>query len=154
MNETPKVAELKSTIQKIEAKTHAKPVQFIRFDVFKGAIAEDGTVSKVRSVGSAYVREGHQTYTIVLKTFLKDKFYLLPNTKSDFPADYVILTREPSFHAKRKFFWNSVGEGKLLEGQNHGIMKLSWDMLTGDIYMGLTPLGGVFKRDESQLDAA
>ena len=154
MKESPNLSELRKIVTRIETKTPSEPVQFIRFDVFKGSVSEEGTVSKLRSVGSAYVREGHQTYTVVLKTFLKEKYYLLPNTKPNFPGDYVILTREPHFQAHRKFFWNSVGEGKLLEGANHGLMKLSWDLLAGDIYMSLHPTSKGAEVDASNVRVA
>src|ERR1700690_3798987 len=94
-----------------------KKTTVYRFDVFKGTVDENGKVTKVKSVGSAYVREGLSTYTLHLKTFLKDTFYLLQNTKSPSP-DFVILTREPSQNMSRKYFWNSVGEGHVLDGPN------------------------------------
>ncbi len=121
--------------------TPEKAIMAYRFDVFKGSVGADGKITKIRSVGSAYVREGHQTYTLTLKTFLKDRFYLLPNTKEENAhMDYVILTREPAQRINRKYFWNSVGAGQILDGDNHGLMKLSWDVLADDIYMSLHPV--------------
>jgi hypothetical protein len=112
-----------------------------RFDIFKGSVDEEGLVSKVKSVGSAYVREGMKTYTVAIKTFLLEKYFLLSNTKpgrSD--ADYVILTREPARILGRKYFWNNVGEGRLMDGPNHGLLKLNWDIFGADLYMNLNPI--------------
>ena len=135
----------------IQMKKKADQNQTIyRYDLFKGSIGADGKVTKVRSVGSAYNREGQTTLTVTLKTFLEDKFFLLPNTKADNPANYVILTREIAHNIKRKYFWNSVGDGRILEGVNHGLMKLSWDVLSDDIYMSLHPMKG---REAGQVDS-
>lgn len=98
---------------------------------------EEGKVTKVKSVGAAYVREGLSTYTLHLKTLLKDTFYLLQNTKSPSP-DFVILTREPAQNMNRKYFWNNVGEGNILSGQ--GILKLKWDVFADELYMKIDPI--------------
>lgn len=111
-----------------------------RFEIFKGKTDEHGKVNKVRSIGSAFLREGQKTYVITLKTFLNERFYLLPNTKEGISADYMILTREPAQHIPRKFFWNSVGEARILDGLNHGIMQLAWDVLADHLYMSLHPI--------------
>lgn len=116
-------------------------VTIYRFDLFKGIKMEDGKIVKIKSVGSAFVREGLQTYTVHLKTLLKDTFYLLPNTRPNTPGDYVILTRELSQKPGKKYFWNNVGIGEFLDAPNDGIMRLSWDVLiTDDIYMTLEPV--------------
>ena len=70
----------------------------------------------MRSVGAAYLRDGIKTYEVTLKTFLKDEFFRLPNHKADLKADFVILTREPAQTLKRKYFWNSVGLGQIMDG--------------------------------------
>jgi len=110
-----------------------------RFDVFKGETDETGKVHKVKSVGSAYIREGLNTYTLHLRTFLKDTFYLIKNTRTDVP-DFVILSRENSPDPTRKYYWNNIGEGVCLDGENQGIMRLKWDLLP-DIYMKVEPVG-------------
>ncbi|NBU21490.1 hypothetical protein EBS43_08830 [bacterium] len=141
MNRSNPMVNMSHLVQAVEAKaTPEKKVAHYRFDIFKGTQEADGKIRKVRSVGGAYVREGLQTYTISLKTFLNDKFYLLPNTKPENRMDYVILTREPAQNINRKYFWHSVGEGHFLEGVNHGLMKLSWDVLGDDLYMSLHPV--------------
>ena len=113
-------------------------VTVYRFDIFKGEVDESGKVHKVKSVGSSYVREGLNTYTIHLKTFLKDTFYLIQNTRAATP-DFVILSREPSQNPKRKYYWNNIGEGLVLDGENKGIMKLKFDILQ-DLYMKVEPM--------------
>lgn len=141
MENSVKLNKLREIISTIENKNkESKPSATYRFDIFKGLVDEAGKIKKVRSVGSAYVREGYKTYTLTLKTFLKDRFYLLPNGKAESHMDYVILTREPALNLARKYFWNSVGEGQILDGANHGLMKLSWDVLAGDLYMSLHPI--------------
>ena len=116
-----------------------KPKAF-RFDVFKGVKDDSGKVHKLKSVGSAHIIDGCKTYTVHIKTFLSDVFYLLPETKRPTEADFVILTREPSQQVGRKYFWNSIGEGKILTGENSCLVNLIWDVLgVDDIYLNLYP---------------
>jgi hypothetical protein len=115
-------------------------VTVYRFDIFKGSKDSEGKITKIKSVGSAYIREGLKTYTVHLKTFLKDTFYLLPNTRPvSTVSDFVILTREAAQNSGKKYFWNNVGLGNILEGSNHGVMELLWDVLPEGIYMTLHP---------------
>ena len=100
-----------------------------RFDVFKGLTRDDGKVEKLASVGHSTHYEGSATYTVYLRMFLKDQFYLLPEREVDRPFDFVILTREPSSLPGRKYFWNRIGTAKLLTNQNSGIMRLNFDLL-------------------------
>ena len=130
--------------KKIEQPTNPESVpakaKAFRFDVFKGAVDSDGKVHKLKSVGNGYLVEGCKTYTIYLKTFLNDVFYLLPEQKKMTKADYIILTREPSQNPSRKYFWNNVGEGVLLTGENAGLLQLTWDIFgDSDIYLNLYP---------------
>jgi hypothetical protein len=116
-----------------------KPKAF-RFDVFKGEKDENGKIHKVKSVGGASIVDGCKTYSVYLKTFLNDVFYLLPERKKITKADYIILTREPSQNPKRKYFWNNVGEGQVLSGENSGLVALKWDVLgASEIYLNLYP---------------
>ncbi|MGZ6311495.1 MAG: hypothetical protein ACXWOH_12740 [Bdellovibrionota bacterium] len=111
-----------------------------QFDIFKGIKDQAGKILKIKSVGSAYLREGLRTYTVHLKSLLNERYYLLPNNKKTISqADFVILTREPAKTSGRKYFWNNVGDGEILEGINHGVMHLSWDLFADDIYMVLHP---------------
>lgn len=112
-----------------------------RFDIFKGAQDEAGRIQKVKSVGHALINEGAHTYTIHLKTLLKDQFFMLPERTHTDRYDFVILTREDSYQQGRKYFWNNVGEAKLLEGKNRDLLKLSWDLFgTDDIYLNTVPV--------------
>lgn len=132
------IGAIVNSVQMIANRT--EPQNGYRFDIFKGTVGPDGKITRVRSVGSAYLRDGMKTYVVALKTFLEDRFYLLPNTKSENEAEFVILTREAAQHINRKYFWNSIGDGKILEGTNAGLLKLNWDVLSDDIYMSLHPI--------------
>ncbi len=121
-------------------------VTVYRFDIFKGEVDQTGKVHKVKSVGSSYIREGLNTYTVHLKTFLKDTFYLIQNTRLPGP-DFVILSREASQNPKRKYYWNNIGEGVCLDGENKGIMKLTWDVLP-DLYMKVEPISVTEAQDQ------
>ena len=111
-----------------------------RFDVFKGYKDESGKVTKIKSLGSAYIREGLKTYTLHLKTFLKDTYYLLPNTKHiSTNADFVILTREIAQNSGKKYFWNNIGEARAMKGPNAGLLELDFDLLGEDVYMPTEP---------------
>jgi hypothetical protein len=122
--------------------------QTYRFDIFKGEVDATGKVQRLRSLGAAHIAQGSKTYSVYLKTFLKDTFYLLPEEKKYTKADFLIYTREPSRNPGRKYYWNLVGEGKILEGENAGFMKLSFDVLGSDcIYMNLHPRETTGSRD-------
>lgn len=151
MNNTVKLKAVESTTNQDAPGT----VTVYRFDLFKGVKDANGKVSKVKSVGSSYIREGLKTYTVHLKTFLKDTFYLLPNTKPTITkADFVVLTRELAQNSGKKYFWNSVGEGRILDGVNHGLMQLSWDVLMADdIYMALHPINATELPEAQRLAA-
>lgn len=111
-----------------------------RFDIFKGVKDETGKVQKVKSIGHALINEGASTYTIHLKALLKDQFFMLPERTHLDRYDFVILTREDSFREGRKYFWNNVGEAKLLEGENRDLLKLTWDLFgADDIYLNTLP---------------
>ncbi len=111
-------------------------VKVYRFDVFKGVSGEAGKVEKVCSVGHSVLYEGSTTYSIYLKTLLRDQFYLLPEQDVSRPYDFVILTREPSSLPGKKYFWNRVGTAKLLSDHNAGIMKLEFDLFSSvDLYL-------------------
>lgn len=113
-----------------------------RFDIFKGVIDGQGKIQRVKSVGAAYLVEGSKTYAVYLKTFLNERFYLLPEEKRH-DSDFAILTREASRNLRRKYFWNNVGQGKIMSGENSGFVHLEWDILGCDgIYLNLYPKQG------------
>lgn len=116
----------------------ARPTTY-RFDIIKGIEDSTGRLSRARSVGSAYLVEGRKTYTIYLRSFVNDVFYLLPD-KEQPTSKFAILTRTHSRRQDRKFFWNVVGIGTVLDGSRSGYMQLRWDLLDAkDIYMNLHP---------------
>ena len=115
-----------------------KMTTLYRFDVFLGENRE-GKIEKVRSVGTAFVREGYNTYSVLLKTLLKDRFHLLRGTTAGGP-DFVLVTREDSRTAGKKYFWNVVGTGTCLDGENRGVIELSFDLLRQGIYMTEAPI--------------
>lgn len=110
-----------------------------RFDIFKGVPDGVGKIHKLRSTGYALLAEGSKTYIVHLKTLLDDVFYLCAEQEMT-SADYVIFTREASRTPGRKYFWNRVGECRVLSGPNAGLMKMEWDLFgADDIYMDLYP---------------
>lgn len=153
MNKPFNTIDFRSALEIIRPVTTNSNVTVYRFDIFKGVKDAEGKVIKAKAVGSAYIREGLKTYTVHLKTFLKDTFYLLPNTRPDISdADFVILTREPAQNSGKKYFWNNVGEGRMLKDANHGIMQLSWDVLiANDLYMTLHPINATELPDAVRL---
>jgi hypothetical protein len=124
----------------VEKVVESKVTRIYRFDVFKGRVDANGKIHKVRSVGVAYHGDGQGSFRLYLKTFLKDDFFLLPDRESGEVGLYSITTRMPSTFPGKKYFWHTVGTGKVLSGENAGFMHLSWDLLGGsDIYLNLYP---------------
>jgi len=124
-----------------------------RFDVFKGKLNDEGKIEKVSSVGHSTLFEGSTTYSVYLKTLLKDQFYLLPEQDVNRPFDFVILTREPSNLPGKKYFWNRVGTAKFLSEQNAGVMKLDFDLFSGvELYLNFH--GSTVKELDSQSNPA
>jgi hypothetical protein len=119
--------------------TNQEKVTNYRFDIFKGVETESGKVEKIRSVGSASLRDGFNTYLIQLKTLLDDRFYMLPSKDPSTGPDFVILTRELARNSNRKYFWNMVGEVRAMSAPNQGILKLSWDLFGEDLYLNTHP---------------
>lgn len=111
-----------------------KPTKFYRFQLFVDG-AESG--SKKKTVGMAYLKEGQGIYTLRLWTLLEDKFFLLPS--KDDSSKYLLMTREPnkSGSSKSKYFWNIVGNAKVLSGKN--VIELKFDLLDKKIYMSIFP---------------
>lgn len=111
-----------------------KPIKFYRFQLFVDGVESD---SKKKTVGIAYLKEGQGIYTLRLWTLLEDKFFLLPS--KDDSSKYLLMTREPnkSGSSKNKYFWNIVGNGKVLSGKN--VIELNFDLLEKKIYMSIFP---------------
>lgn len=108
-----------------------KPTKFYRFQLFV-----QGTEKK-NTVGMAYLKEGQSIYTLRLWTLLDDKYFLLPS--KDDSTKYLLMTREPnkSNSSKNKYFWNIVGNAKVLSAKN--VIELNFDLLEKKIYMNIFP---------------
>ena len=128
---------LQENIINLEERLNIKP-ECKTFEIFKGFKDTYGKIRKKRTLGQARIFEGAKTYHVFIKTLLGSRFYLLPENRNPHKYEYVILTREPSQTPERKYYWNSVGEGRILMGENKGLMQLTWDFFgVNDIYMRL-----------------
>lgn len=126
-----------STENNVISVSHKMPGTY-RFDIFKGVVDNLGRVHRVKSVGAAYYVDRTKTYNVYLKTFVRDVFYMWLKKRTNGAMDFVILTKEPARNRKTKYFWNSVGQGTILTGDNGGLVHLSWDLFgANDIYMNL-----------------
>lgn len=116
--------------------------KYYRFQVFQGDVDKTGNVTKTKSVGMAYLRDGQNIYTLRLWTFSLERFYLIAN-KND-ASKYLVMTREPNKNpsAKNKYFWNIVGNGHADSAQ--GIFVLEFDLLSKPIYMNIHPESSAF----------
>lgn len=108
-----------------------------RFEVFKGRIASDGTFSKVRTVGHAYLRTGKHAYKAKLFGALAERFIIVPDGENT--DRYRILTKEEvqTRDKGKRTFWNVVGEGEVLSQQ--GLLRLDFDLYGKPLYMSLYP---------------
>lgn len=111
--------------------------QYYRFQIFQGQKNTDGKLEKTKIVGMAYLKEGQDTYTIRLWTFVNDKFFLLMS-KND-PSRFLLMSREANKNpvSKSKYFWNVIGNGKALSSQN--CIELHFDLFEKPIYMSIFP---------------
>lgn len=126
-----------------------KPTKFYRFQLFVKGTESD---SKKKTVGMAYLKEGQGIYTLRLWTLLEDKFFLLPS--KDDSSKYLLMTREPnkSGSNKNKYFWNIVGNAKVLSGKN--VIEMNFDLLEKKIYMSIFPEESASPNEQSVLEAA
>lgn len=116
--------------------------QYFRFQVLQGDVDSNGKVKKTKSVGMAYLKDGQNTFTLRLWTFVNEKFYLIPNRND--ASKYLVMTREPnkSLTAKNKYFWNIVGNG--IADSVNGIIKLDFDLLSKTVYVNIHPESSAF----------
>ncbi len=121
--------------------TKSNQSQYYRFQIFQAQRNAMGKLEKTKVVGMAYLKEGQDTYTIRLWTFLNDKFFLLMN-KSD-SSRFVVMSREANKNptSKSKYFWNVIGNGKALSSQN--CIELNFDLFGRPIYMNIFPEANV-----------
>jgi hypothetical protein len=122
--------------------------QYYRFQVFvtKSLLEKDGTRA---TVGAAYLREGHRTYTLRLWMFPTIKFYLMPDR--DDKSRMLIFTREPKKDpsvGKSKYFWNAIGNGTVDAAKE--VVRLNFDLIEKPIYMSIFP-GGATDQNAHEL---
>lgn len=120
--------------------THAQnddSKKYYRFQVFQGEPGEGGKITKTKSVGMAYLKDGQNIFTLRLWTFSWDRYYILPN-KND-SSKFLVMTREPNRNpaAKNKFFWNIVGNG--VADSTQGVIRIEFDLLSKPFYMNIHP---------------
>jgi hypothetical protein len=108
-----------------------------RFEIFKGKIANDGSFTKLRTVGHAYLRTGKHAYKAKLFGSLSERFVIVP--VDDNPEQYRILTKEEvqTKDKGKRTYWNVVGDGEVLSQQ--GLLKLDFDLFGKPLYMSLYP---------------
>ena len=124
----------------IEWPATEKQVNVYRYGLFKGMKDGNGKVVKVRSVGTASIREGLKTYILELRALTGQRYYLLPSDKKrDNGASHLIFTREEPRRPDRKYFWTIVGEAWALKDDNDGLMLLKWDLFGEEVYMDMKP---------------
>lgn len=111
--------------------------KFYRFQIFLGDASPNGKITKSKSVGMAYLKDGQDIYTMRLWTMLSERFYLLKNNKD--ASKYFIMTREPNKNpsAKNRYFWNIVGNGTVDSVQ--GLIELQFDLLGRSLYLNIYP---------------
>lgn len=116
--------------------------KFYRFQLFLGAVGDEGKVKKMKSVGMAYIKEGQNIYTIRLWMFLLERYYLIQNQND--PKRYFIMTREPNKNpaSKNRYFWNIVGNGTADTRQ--GLITLRFDLLAEPLYLNIYPEASAF----------
>ena len=119
-----------------------KKDQYFRFQVLQGEADSTGSIKKTKSVGMAYLKEGQNTITLRLWTFVHEKFYIIANRND--ASKYLIMTREPNKNlaAKNKYFWNIVGSGTA--DTSHGIIKLDFDLFSKVVYVNMHPETSAF----------
>jgi len=111
--------------------------KFYRFKVYQGEKDVSGKLTKTKSVGMAYLKEGQSMFTLRLWTFVNERFYLILNQND--ASKYLVMTREPNKNplSKNKYFWNIVGNGVIDTVQ--GLVTIDFDLLDKPIYMSTHP---------------
>lgn len=116
---------------------HDDSKKYYRFQVFQGEQDFSGKVTKTKSVGMAYLKDGQNIYTLRLWTFSWDRYYVLPNKHDS--SKFFVMTREANRNpnAKSKYFWNIVGNG--VADSVHGVIRIEFDLLSKPFYMSIHP---------------
>lgn len=129
-------------MNKHENSNQKQDSKFYRFQVFQGELDDKGRVQKTKNVGMAYLKDGHQTITLRLWTFVSERFYLILNQND--ASKYLVMTRElnKSQKNRNKYFWNIVGNGSIDTVQ--GIVRIELDLFDKPIYMNVHPEKSAF----------
>ena len=108
-----------------------KPAKFTQYQVFTHING------KKKSLGIAWLMEGHKTFTIKLFSFMNEKYFLLP-TRED-STKYLFMTREPTKSAKTKgkYHWNVIGNG--IANTENSLVEINFDLLGVKLCMSLKP---------------
>jgi hypothetical protein len=116
--------------------------KYFRFQVFQGNEDSNGSITKSKSVGMAYLKDGQNIFTIRLWMLLNERFYMIPNRNDS--SRYLIMTREPnrSQKSKNKYFWNIVGNGVV--NTMLGVIRIEFDLLEKVVYLNVHPESSAF----------
>lgn len=139
--------ELKTILEEVTKELNQGKVptekKVYKFDIFKGRVDENGKIQRVVSLGQARLMESSDTYTVYIKSLLRDVFFLRSiKFKREEKEKMTILTREKAFSQNGKDHWNYVGSCESLTGENSTLLKMNWDFFgVGDVYMNLMPFG-------------
>lgn len=92
---------------------------------------------QVNSVGMAYLREGHNIYTLRLWMFSKERFYMIPDRNDS--SKFHVFTREEnkSQRSENKFIWNIVGHANVVS--NSCEVEIILDLLECSLFMSVFP---------------
>ncbi len=116
----------------------------LSFNIFKGVYDSKGKVVSSAALGKAILYEGNSTYNLYIDTFMTDGlnlcFYMLPESDSSQPHNFIILTRKKSLTADKKYMWKRVGRAYLFDNKGDKCLNLDWDFFrTEHIYMDMKP---------------
>jgi hypothetical protein len=111
--------------------------QLYRFRLMMGTRTPNGQFDAKKTVGMAYLTEGHGSYNLRLWTFLNERFFLVPRRND--PSQFLIFTKDQNRAQQnnQKVFANIVGNGVV--EPILGVIKLDFDIFEKSIYMNLYP---------------
>lgn len=117
--------------------TKLNQAKYYRFQIIKAQRNNLGKLEKTKTVGMAYLKEGQETYTIRLWTFINDKFFMVMDRHDS--SRFLLMSREPNKnpHSKNKYFWNVIGNGRAISSQS--VIELNFDLLSEPLYLNVFP---------------
>ncbi len=124
-----------ATLERIKNKATGLNTQktFNTFQLSKDIPNSQGETK--RNVGTAFVREGIEYFTLTLSMFLGARFYLIP--KRNEYGKFLLFTREKneSPNPKTKYRWNIIGNGELSDTEK--FISIRFDLLESEIFLNL-----------------